>query len=103
MLIIEELSDYIEDEIEDAGKYAKIANEYKETRPALAELYFKLSNEELGHMSQLHMQVTAAIEAYKKEHGAPPEHMMKLYEILHRKHMENAATVKGMLSLYKGA
>jgi hypothetical protein len=52
-------------------------------------------------MSLLHTQVVAIIDAYKKEKGEPPEAMKLLYEILHRKHVEHVATVKGMLALYK--
>ena len=40
-------------------------------------------------------------EEYKKKNGDPPEAMKMIYDILHEKHIENAAAVKGMLSLYK--
>jgi ferritin len=102
MQIIQDLSDMIEEEIADAGKYARCALKHKEGSPALGEMFFKLANEELGHMSTLHTQVVSMIEDYRKKNGDPPEHMLMLYNILHKKHIENAAAVKGMLSLYKG-
>lgn len=102
MRIIEKLSNMIEEEIEDAGKYARCALENKETNFPVAEMFYKLSNEELGHMNALHGQVVALIEDYKKKNGEPPEGMQMLYNVLHKKHMENAAAVKGMLVLYKG-
>ena len=37
----------------------------------------------------------------KEEIKEKPEVMATLYEILHRKHIEHAAAVKGMLALYK--
>lgn len=37
----------------------------------------------------------------RKKEGEPPEVMKTLYEILHRKHIEHADAVKGMLALYK--
>ena len=40
-------------------------------------------------------------DEYRKKNGEPPEAMKTLYEILHRKHIEHAAAVKGMLALYK--
>jgi hypothetical protein len=52
-------------------------------------------------MGLLHTQVVAIIDEYKKNKGEPPEGMKTLYNILHRKHMEHAAAVKGMLALYK--
>ena len=53
------------------------------------------------HMNLLHTQVTLIIEDYRKKNGEPPEAMKVLYNILHRKHIEHAAAVKGMLALYK--
>ena len=101
MKIIQELSEMIEEEIEDAGKYAKCALHYKETDPSLAEMFYKLSTEEMVHMNVLHTKVVSIIEEHKKKNGDPPEAMKMLYDILHKKHIENAAAVKGMLSLYK--
>ena len=101
MKIIEELSDKISDEIECAEQYAKCALLHKEERPQLAEVYYKIANEKIGHMGLLHAQVTSIIEEYRKKNGEPPEAMKTLYNILHRKHIEHVAAVKGMLSLYK--
>lgn len=101
MKIIEKLSDMIADEIECAEKYAKCALHYKEENPAVAETFYRIATEKMGHMGLLHTQVAGIIEAYRKEKGEPPEAMKLLYDILHRKHIEHAAAVKGMLALYK--
>lgn len=99
---IQELSEMIEEEIEDATKYAKCAIKEKDNNSSLAETFFKLANEELGHMASLHAQVVAIIDDYRKKNGDPPESMLKLYEIMHSKHISNAAIAKGLLFLYKG-
>lgn len=91
----------IEEEIEDAAKYAQCALDNKADHPALAETFYKLANEELVHMGLLHAQAVAIIEEYKKKNGEPPEVMMKLYEILHKKHMEKAAYAKGLVGMFK--
>lgn len=101
MKIIEKLSDKIACEIESAEEYARCALQYKEERPQLAETFYRIANEKLAHMTLLHGQVVTIIDEYKKEKGEPPEAMKMLYEILHRRHIEHAATVKGMLALYK--
>ena len=101
MKIIEKLSDQIADEIECAEKYAKCALNYKDEYPALAEVYYRIANVKMAHMNLLHSQVVAMIEDYKKTKGEVPEGMKILYDILHRKHIEQAAAVKGMLNLYK--
>ena len=102
MKIIQYLSDMIEEEIGDAEKYARKALSCKEQFPVLAETFYKLANEELGHMNMLHSQVVSIIEDYRKKNGDPPEKMLFAYEILHKKHIDHVAAVKGMLSLYKG-
>lgn len=101
MIIIQKLSDMIEEEMNDAEKYARCALEWKEERPALAEAFFKLANDEMGHATILHDQVANVIADYRKKEGDPPEVMLKLYDILHKKHIDRAASVKGMISLYK--
>ena len=104
MKIIEKLSRMIEEEIHDAEKYIRCALEYKEDKDMrdIAELFYRLSTEEMGHMTMLHNQVVAIIENYRKTNGDPPENMKMLYDILHRKHIDDVATVKVMLNMYKG-
>lgn len=101
MKIIEKISDKIACEIESAEEYAKCALEMKESYPTLADAYFKIANNKMQNMNLLHTQVAAIINDYKQTKGQPPEHMKILYDILHRKHIEHAAAVKGMLALYK--
>lgn len=81
--------------------YARSAIECKDNDPASAEMFYRIANEEIGHANMLHTRVVAIIEEYKKTNGEPPSDMMKLYDYLHKKHIGNLATVKGILGLYK--
>ena len=101
MKIIEKLSDDIERKIDAAECSAKSALELKESNPTIAEVYYKIANQELADMGLLHTQVVNIIEEYRKKSGEPPEGMKVLYEILHRKHIQHTVAVKSMLSLYK--
>lgn len=98
---IEKISDMIECEIEKAEDYMKCAFYFKESRPQLSDTIYKIAGNKINDMNLLHAQIVSIIEEYKKEHGEPPESMKILYNILHKKHIENAATVKGMMALYK--
>jgi len=98
---IEVMSDCIEKEIAEASDYAKCALDMKETDPAIADTYIKIAENHMANMGLLHDQVVSVINEYRKTNGEPPQHMMILYNILHKKHIENAAAVKGMLSLYR--
>jgi len=102
MQIIEKLSEYIDEEINDAMKYAKCANAYKDENPSLADVFIRLAEEEMKHMMTLHNQVVFIIEDYKRKNGDPPEAMKAVYDILHRRHIDKAAEAKAAISLYKG-
>lgn len=101
MKIIDELQKQIEEEIEDATKYAKKAVEYKEIYPETAELYFKLSGEEQNHMNALHKEIVRLIDNYRKENGDPPAHMMAIYNHLHQREIEKAEKVGVLQNMYK--
>lgn len=103
MKLIEKLSAMVDDEIEDAEKYAKCALKYKDERPALAKTFYDLSGEEMRHMTMLHAEVEAVIQKYKQEKGEPPEGMKSLYDYLHEKQIEKAANVRRLQDMYRGA
>ena len=103
MKIIEKLSDMIEEELSDAEKYIKCAMNHKEDHPALAEVFYKLSTEEMQHMTYLHDQVVKLIEEFKKQRGEPPADMMAVYEYVHKRHIAKAAEVKNMQMIYKSS
>lgn len=104
MKIIEKLSKMIEEEIGDAEKYIRCALAYKDEKDMrdVADMFARLASEEMGHMTTLHNQVVSIIDSYRKTNGDPPEHMKMLYDILHRKHIDDAATVRAMINMYKG-
>ena len=101
MKIIKRLSEMIDGEIKDAEKYAKCALNQKEEYPALADLFLRLSNEELNHMTLLHDAIVGMIADYRKEHGEPPPAMLAVYNYLHEQNIEKAADVKRLQAMYK--
>lgn len=101
MKIIKELSGYISEELDDAEKYARLALTYREDYPALADIFNRLSGEELTHSNLLHGAVVDFIEQYRKEHGDPPEAMKAVYDYLHEQQIDHAAKVKTLRSMYK--
>ena len=93
MEIIKRLSEKIDDELEDAQKYIKCAYKNRESYPELADLYYKLSLEEMKHVSMLHDAVARIIDDYKKEHEVPAG-MQVLYDYLHQRHIAWANKIR---------
>jgi rubrerythrin len=98
---IKELSEMIEEELEDAEKYAKHALKLRESEPTLAKTFYDLSTDEMRHMGLLHDEVKKLIEKHRREHGEPPAPMMAVYDYLHQKHIDKAAHIKVLQAEYR--
>jgi len=101
MKIIEELSEYIDEEINDSCKYGKLALEWKTKKRNLADVFYTLSIEELHHMQMLHGEVVRLIEEYRQTNGEPPANMLAVYDYLHKKQIEHAGEAKSYQMMYK--
>ena len=58
---MENLAAMIGDELNDAKKYAEAAIHCKNTAPDMADLFFRLANEEMGHMKYLAQSHTTGL------------------------------------------
>ena len=101
MKIIQLLEEKIESEIHDAHEYTKLAVMYKDSYPETAELFYKLSVEEMAHMNALHKDVVRHIEMYRQKNGEAPAAMTAVYDYLHKRHIEAAEEVQILQEMYK--
>lgn len=99
MNLIKKLVRMIEEEINDAEKYARACLEYKEDRPELARNFLALAGSELEHMQILHNSVTAVIEEERRTNGEPPPGMQEAYDFIHEWQMSRVAEVRSTLQL----
>lgn len=95
------LMERVEDELKDAKCYAKLALEYKQSDPETAELFYKLSGEEMNHMSALHRSVITRIDNFRQKGAQPPEAMLAVYEYLHNRNIEEAGEIGALQAMYK--
>ena len=101
MKIIKELSEMIEEELEGAENYAKLAVHYKAEHPSLAAVYYEISTQEMRHVTMLHDEVVKIIKNYRETHGDPPAAMLAIYDWQHKKQIDFTNKVKLMLESYK--
>ena len=100
MEIIKQLSEKIDEELHDAEKYIKCAYKVDETYPQVADVYYKLSLEEMNHVTMLHEAVVRIINDYKQRNDVPPG-MQTLYEYLHDRQIKWAAKIKSKQEQFK--
>ena len=102
MRIIKCLTQFIDEELGDAEKYAKKALELKEDYPELAESMFYLSGEELKHMTLLHNHAEKLISQLKDNPDPRTEGMKIAYELLHEQAIEKEKGVRILQGMFRG-
>lgn len=102
MKIIKKISEQIEEEIEGAEEYIKLALKYKDENPGLAKTFYDISTDELRHVDLLHTEVVMLINEHKKTAGEPPAAMLAVYDYLHEKQIAAVNKVKMYQSQYRG-
>lgn len=95
---IEWLAESMEEEINDADKYAVKAHHYKLDDPELSRTCAELARQELEHSNMLHNQAERLIKNHRKEHGEPPAAMKAIWDWEHEKIVKRANGVRAMLS-----
>lgn len=103
MKLIQQITEMIEEEIDGASHYGKMAVKYKEENPVLAKTFYDIATQELQHVTMLHEQVVKIIEEHRKTSGEPPAPMLAVYDYLHEKQIEKANKAKSYLATYRGA
>lgn len=99
---IKMLCEMIDEELEVSKKYACEAVKFKSSDSALASTLYEISTQEVTHVNRLHSEIVRLIEAYKKEHGDPPEAMRAVYDFLHEKQILRLNKIKVLQGQYKG-
>ena len=102
MKLIKELSEMIEEELDGAEEYAKMALMHKTDNPNLAKTFYDIATEEMRHVDMLHGEVVRSIEAHKREHGEPPALMKAMYDYMHERQIEEAKEVRMYLAEFRG-
>lgn len=98
MQIIAHLSDMIENEIEQADSYVNSALDVQAEYPDVTNDCISLAQGNLDRVGILHNRVAKLIEIERKTNGEPPESMLKVYEYLHKKHINKVAAIRRVIN-----
>lgn len=91
----------IDDELADSMKYGEKAMRYKDTEPAMAELFYSLSLEELKHKSMLHNQLVKEMQNYIALHSEKEEEVKAVYDVLNERQVEWENSIRTYQSAYR--
>lgn len=91
---IKELSEHIDTELKDAEEYILEALKYKGIDKNLADMYYKMSEDEARHYNMLHIQGVRLIKLYMEKGEKIPSSMQAVYDYLHAKHIESTNRIK---------
>ena len=97
---IKEISEFIEETLEEAEKYSDYAIKYGDLNKNLADMYHRLSEEHLKFVDTLHDQGVKLIEEYAAKSPIPSD-MKAVYEYLHKKHIDKFNEIKTKQTNYK--
>lgn len=102
MKIIKHLVEDINEELESAEHYAKLATQHKDDERELADVYAKLAGVELEHVNALHGQAVRIIKEWEAKSGEqPPAAMKVVFDWEHKKEIEKVKQIKILLDLYR--
>ena len=91
--LFKEITGYVMEELGDAEKYIKKAMCYKTTKPELAQMFYRLSMEEMGHYT---MELA---ELHKMANDNPE--MQLAYEVISEHSMEWERSIKMMQQMFR--
>jgi hypothetical protein len=101
MKIITKLVDLIDEELNDAKRYVKLAHHEMSEHPHLANRFVDLAEAEMGHVKALHEEAARIIEEYRASVGDPPPEMLAVYNYMHDKQIDRAQKIKQIIQDFR--
>lgn len=100
MRSIQKFAHRIQEELEDAQRYAELYVEKKAAgKQQWASKFQKMAEDELQHAAYLHEFAVSEIDQLKAVFKSPPAAMMDAWEAEHKAYVDKAAWIKQMLSM----
>ena len=98
---IKDLFELIDDELQDAMKYAKLAMEHKDTDHAMAELFYSLSLEEIKHKQSLHNCAVKEMNACIEKHPEKEDIVKEVFDALNERTIDWENSIRVYQAMYR--
>lgn len=98
---IKDLFELVDDELQDAMKYAKLAMEHKDTDNAMAELFYSLSLEEIKHKQNLYNCAVKAMTTYVEKYPEKEEITKEVFEALNERTIDWENSIRVYQGMYR--
>nr|DAH39995.1 MAG TPA: NEUTROPHIL-ACTIVATING PROTEIN A, four-helix bundle, METAL TRANSPORT [Caudoviricetes sp.] len=99
---IKMLAEQIEEELNDAEKYATCAAKFADDDRELSAMYADLSRQELTHADKLHAAAVRYIRQAKDGGANVPESMQIVWDWEHEKMVSHRARILALLDMVNG-
>lgn len=99
---IKMLAEQIEEELNDAEKYAACAAKFADDDRELSSMYADLSRQELTHADKLHAAAVRYIRQAKDSGANVPESMQIVWDWEHEKMVSHRARILALLDTVNG-
>ena len=98
---IKDLFELVDDELQDAMKYAKKAMDKKATCPADAELYYSLSLEEIKHKQSLHNRAVNKMHDFIEKHPEKEDIVKEVFDALNERTVDWENSIRVYQAMYR--
>ena len=95
---IKMLVENIEEELEDAEKYAKAALYHKHTDSEMSRMFADLARQELAHSEILHGHAVRLIRMQREKGTEVPAAMQAVWDWEHERMVEHTTKIKGLIA-----
>lgn len=98
---IMEVAKYIRRELKFADEYAYEANKHKEQYPEMAQHYYRVAQEHLNMVDELHNGALRLIDHARKDGEEPSEMMLRMWGFEHEMMLDEKECIMRRLAMYK--
>ena len=92
----------MDEEVDGALEYAKMAFSYKDSMPALSKAFDQMASDEMRHANMIEAEINKVVEGEKKNPASTEVGMTAIFDFMHERYTEKLARARVYQSKAKG-